>query len=71
MIGELRYMMSDKQYKVAVAGIVSQIRMAQRLHCRHMEEKHKMALRKLQKRYLKPDSQEMIGHLAFRNHYHI
>lgn len=40
-------MMSDKQYKVAVAGIVSQIKMAQRLHCRHMEEKHKMALRKL------------------------
>ena len=46
-------MMSDKQYKVARKGIVEQLRTAQKLHCKHMEQKYKVALEKLEKRFLK------------------
>lgn len=49
-------MMSDKQYRVARKGIVEQLRTALRLHCKHMEQKYKVALEKLEKRFLKPDA---------------
>lgn len=66
-------MMSEKQYRVAYGGVMEQIKLAQRLHCPHMEAKHKAALAKLQKRYLMPDSQEtsLDGKRVFFNHYHI
>lgn len=48
--------MSDKQYKVARKGIVEQLKLAQRLHCKHMEQKYKVALDKLEKRFLKSDA---------------
>lgn len=48
--------MSDKQYKVARKGIVEQLKLAQRLHCKHMEQKYKESLEKLEKRFLKPDA---------------
>lgn len=47
-------MMSDKQYRVARKGVVEQLKLAQRLHCKHMEQKYKEALEKLEKRFLKP-----------------
>lgn len=47
--------MSEKQYRVARKGIVEQLKLAQRLHCKHMEQKYKVALEKLEKRFLKPD----------------
>lgn len=46
--------MSDKQYRVARKGVVEQLKLAQRLHCKHMEQKYKEALEKLEKRFLKP-----------------
>lgn len=49
-------MMSEKQYRVARKGIVEQLKLAQRLHCKHMEQKYKVALEKLEKRFLKPDA---------------
>jgi hypothetical protein len=49
-------MMSEKQYRVARKGIVEQFKLAQRLHCKHMEQKYKVALEKLEKRFLKPDA---------------
>lgn len=49
-------MMSEKQYRVARKGVVEQIKLAQRLHCKHMEQKYKVALEKLEKRFLKPDA---------------
>ena len=45
--------MSDKQYRVARKGVVEQLKLAQRLHCKHMEQKYKVALEKLEKRFLK------------------
>lgn len=45
-------MMSDKQYRVARKGVVEQLKLAQRLHCKHMEQKYKEALEKLEKRFL-------------------
>ena len=57
-------MMSEKQYRVACGGVMSQIKMAQKLHCPHMEAKYKTALAKLQRRFLKPD---LVG----RNHLNI
>lgn len=48
--------MSDKQYRVARKGVVEQLKLAQRLHCKHMEQKYKVALEKLEKRFLKPDA---------------
>lgn len=48
--------MSDKQYRVARKGVVEQLKLAQRLHCKHMEQKYKEALEKLEKRFLKPDA---------------
>ena len=47
--------MSDKQYRVARKGVVEQLKLAQRLHCKHMEQKYKVALEKLEKRFLKPN----------------
>ena len=41
--------MSDKQYRVARKGVVEQLKLAQRLHCKHMEQKYKVALEKLEK----------------------
>lgn len=41
--------MSDKQYRVARKGVVEQLKLAQRLHCKHMEQKYKEALEKLEK----------------------
>ena len=67
-------MMSVKQYKVARKGIVEQIKMAQRLHCPHMEARHKEALKKLGKRFLKPDKVGLIwvdGNLCTSTYYHI
>lgn len=66
-------MMSEKQYRVAYGGVMAQIKLAQKLHCPHMEAKHKAALVKLQRRYLKPDHQELSldGKVVFYNHYHI
>lgn len=49
-------MMSEKQYRVARKGIAEQLKLAQRLHCKHMEQKYKVALEKLGKRFLKPDA---------------
>lgn len=49
-------MMSEKQYEVARKGVVAQLRTAQKLHCKHMEQKYKEALEKLEKRFLKPDA---------------
>lgn len=46
-------MMSDKQYRVARKGVVEQLKLAQRLHCKHMEQKYKEALEKLEKRFSK------------------
>ena len=34
-------MMSDKQYRVARKGVVEQLKLAQRLHCKHMEQKYR------------------------------
>lgn len=65
-------MMSEKQYRVAYEGVMEQIKLAQKLHCPHMEAKHKVALVKLQRRYLMPDSQEIYaGGRVVYNHYHI
>lgn len=52
-------MMSYKQYQVACGGVREQIKMAQKLHCPHMERKYKQALLRLQTRFLKPDKAGM------------
>lgn len=49
-------MMSEKQYQVARKGVLIQLRTAQKLHCKHMGQKYKEALEKLQMRFLKPDA---------------
>lgn len=36
--------MSDKQYRVARKGVVEQLKLAQRLHCKHMEQKTYVAV---------------------------
>lgn len=48
--------MSEKQYQVARKGVLIQLRTAQKLHCKHMEQKYKEELEKLQMRFLKPDA---------------
>lgn len=66
--------MSLKQYKVAYGGVVEQIKMAQRLHCPHMEKKYKKALKKLQRRFLKPDEAGLLwvnGNNCTNTYYHI
>lgn len=63
-------MMSYKQYQVACGGVREQIKMAQKLHCPHMERKYKQALLRLQTRFLKPDRQEVYGKLV-SNHYNL
>lgn len=62
--------MSYKQYQVACGGVREQIKMAQKLHCPHMERKYKQALLRLQTRFLKPDHQEVCGKLVL-NHYNL
>lgn len=66
-------MMSEKQYKVARNGILEQIKMVQRLHCKNMEKKYNEALKKLQKRFLKPDAVECFdwGAKVSSSYYHI
>lgn len=49
-------MMSEKQYRVARKGIVEQIKLAQKLHCTNLAQKHKDALKKLELRFLQPDA---------------
>ena len=51
-------------------GVREQIKMAQKLHCPHMERKYKQALLRLQTRFLKPDHQEVYGKLVL-NHYNL
>ena len=66
-------MMSVKQYKVACGGVREQIKMAQRLHCPHMEAQYKKALEKLEKRFLKPDEAGLLwveGNLCTSTRYH-
>lgn len=46
-------MMSDKQYKVARKGIVEQLRTAQKLHCKHMEQKYKRGFGEVRETLLK------------------
>lgn len=66
-------MMSDKQYRVARKGIIEQLRTAQKLHCKHMEQKYKEALEKLEKHFLKPDAVECFdwGAKVSSSYYHI
>lgn len=47
-------MMSEKQYRVARKGIVEQIKLAQKLHCTNLAQKHSAALKKLELRFLQP-----------------
>ena len=49
-------MMSEKQYRVARKGVVEQIKLAQKLHCTNLAQKHKAALKKLELRFLQPDA---------------
>lgn len=49
-------MMSEKQYRVARKGIVEQIKLAQKLHCTNLAQKHSAALKKLELRFLQPDA---------------
>lgn len=48
--------MSEKQYRVARKGIVEQIKLAQKLHCTNLAQKHSAALKKLELRFLQPDA---------------
>lgn len=47
-------MMSEKQYRVARKGIIEQIKLAQKLHCTNLAQKHSAALKKLELRFLQP-----------------
>lgn len=66
-------MMSDNQYKVARKGVVEQLKLAQRLHCKHMEQKYKVALEKLEKRFLNPDAAGCfdLGARVSNSYYHL
>lgn len=66
-------MMSEKQYEVACKGVIIQLRTAQKLHCKHMEQKYKEALEKLQKRFLKPDAVGCfdLGARVSNSYYHL
>jgi hypothetical protein len=68
-----KVMMSDKQYRVARKGVVEQLKLAQRLHCKHMEQKYKEALEKLEKRFLKPDAVGCfdLGARVSNSYYHL
>ena len=48
-------MMSEKQYRVARNGIIEQIKLAQKLHCVNLANKHIASLKKLELRFLQPD----------------
>ena len=48
-------MMSEKQYRVARKGIIEQIKLAQKLHCVNLANKHIASLKKLELRFLQPD----------------
>lgn len=66
-------MMSEKQYRVARKGIVEQIKLAQRLHCTNLANKHKAALKKLELHFLKPDATGCFdwGSKTSSSYYHI
>ena len=66
-------MMSEKQYRVARKGIAEQIKLAQRLHCTNLANKHKAALKKLEMRFLKPDATGSfdLGSKASSSYYHL
>lgn len=66
-------MMSEKQYRVARKGIIEQIKLAQRLHCTNLANKHKSALKKLEMRFLKPDATGCFdwGSKTSSSYYHI
>lgn len=49
-------MMSEKQYRVSRKGIVDQIKLAKKLHCTNLAQKHSSALKKLELRFIKPDA---------------
>ena len=49
-------MMSEKQYRVARKGIIEQIKLAQKLHCTNLAQKHSSALKNLELRSIKPDA---------------
>lgn len=66
-------MMSEKQYQVVRKGVLIQLRTAQKLHCKHMEQKYKEALEKLQMRFLKPDAVGCfdLGARVSNSYYHL
>lgn len=66
-------MMSEKQYRVARKGIIEQIKLARRLHCTNLANKHKAALKKLELRFLKPDATGRFdwGSKTSSSYYHI
>ena len=66
-------MMSEKQYRVARKGIVEQIKLAQKLHCTNLAQKHRDALKKLEFRFLKPDATGCFdwGSKTSSSYYHI
>lgn len=66
-------MMSEKQYRVARKGIIDQIKLAQKLHCTNLAQKHKAALKKLEMRFLKPDATGRFdwGSKVSSSYYHI
>ena len=49
-------MMSEKQYRVAIKGIVEQIKLSNKLHCVNLANKHRAELKKLELRFLQPDA---------------
>ena len=65
--------MSEKQYQVARKGVLIQLRTAQKLHCKHIEQKYKEALEKLQMRFLKPDAVGCLdlGAKVSNSYYHL
>lgn len=48
--------MEEKQYRVARKGIIEQIKLVQKLHCANLEKRHRVGLKKLELRFLKPDA---------------
>lgn len=66
-------MMSEKQYRVARKGIVEQIKLAQKLHCTNLAQKHRAAWKKLELRFLKPDATGCFdwGSKTSSSYYHI
>lgn len=61
-------MMSEKQYRVARKGIIDQIKLAQKLHCTNLAQKHKASLKKLELRAFYNQMQQvvLIGEHGYR-----